>query len=90
MTISSGKLKTNFSGAPLGIPQTPGYKRICDGPQRKILNKDGLLCMQENGLVSQRRKCRVDNSIRDTPGEFVAFGRLQRNLNKDDIRYAVP
>ena len=40
---------------------------------RKLLTK--------NGLISQRRKRRV----RDTTGEFVGLGRLQRDLDKHDL-----
>ena len=40
---------------------------------RKLLTK--------SGLISRRRKRRV----RDTAGEFVGLGRLQRDLDKHDL-----
>jgi hypothetical protein len=48
-------------------------------------------CVHRKGwLVGQRRKCRVDASdrVRDSAGEFVGLGRLQRDMDKDDLWHA--
>lgn len=71
--------------------QTRDQKRICHSQQRKILAKRDFLRVQENnGLVGQRRKRGIDASdgVRDTTSNFVGLGRLQRDLDKDDLRRA--
>ena len=70
------------------LPQTCDQKCICHSQQREILTKRDFLRVQENnGLVGQRRKRRVDASdrIRDTTGDFIGLGRLQCDLDKDDL-----
>jgi hypothetical protein len=65
--------------------QTRDQKRICHGQQREITTKRGSLRIQENdGLVSQHRKHRIDASDRvpDTPDESVGLGGLQRDLER--------
>ena len=74
------------------LPQTRDQKRISHGQQREILTKGDFLCVQENdGLVGQCRKRGVDASdrIRNTTSDFVGLGRLQRDLDKDDLWHAV-
>jgi hypothetical protein len=70
------------------LPQTRDQKRICHGQQCEILTEGDFLCVQEdNGLVGQRRKRCVDASdcVRDTTSDFVGLGRLQCDLDKDDL-----
>jgi hypothetical protein len=70
------------------LAQTCDQKRICHGQQREILTERDFLCVQEdNGLVGQRRKRCVDatDRVRDTTSDFVRLGRLQCDLDKDDL-----
>jgi hypothetical protein len=70
------------------LAQARDQKCISHGQQCEILAERDFLCVQENdGLVCQSRKCRVDASdcVRNPASKFVRLGRLQRDLEQDDL-----